>query len=102
MRDQIAFLIDTARRAKVTIQILPLTGGIGAGIGTAFSILRLHGEGFPDVVYLEHVDSALFLADGQSDNFRLAMERLAVHACEPRSTQAVLTGALNLLGRNHP
>jgi len=98
MRDQIAFLIEAARRPNVTIQILPPSGGIAAGIGTSFSMLRLHGEGFPDIVYLEHIDNALFLADAtESDNFRSAIEQLAIHACRPESTEAVLTGALSLL-----
>jgi transcriptional regulator with XRE-family HTH domain len=98
MRDQIAFLIEAARRRNVTIQILPPSGGIAAGIGTSFSLLRLHGEGFPDIVYLEHIDNALFLADAtESDNFRSAMDELAVGACRPKSTEAVLAGALSLL-----
>jgi hypothetical protein len=102
MRDQIAFLIEAARRRNLTIQILPPSGGIAAGIGTSFSMLRLHGEGFPDIVYLEHIDNALFLADAtESDNFRSAMEELAVHACRPESTEAVLTGALSLLEYRH-
>ena len=33
----------------------------------------------------------------ESDDFRSAMEELAVHACRPESTEAVLTGALSLL-----
>lgn len=100
MRRQIDFLIETARKHNVIIQILPLSGGIGAGIGTSFSMLRLHGAGIPDIVYLEHIDSALFLTDAdQSDSFRDAMEQLAIHACAPQSTQAVLAGALNLLER---
>jgi hypothetical protein len=65
-------------------------------------MLRLHGEGFPDIVYLEHIDNALFLADAtESDNFRSAMEDLAFHACRPESTEAVLAGALSLLDHRH-
>jgi hypothetical protein len=61
---------------------------------------RLHGEGTPDIVHLEHIDNALFLtyAD-KSDDFRHAMEQLTVHACKPQSTEAVLIGAHHLL--NH-
>jgi transcriptional regulator with XRE-family HTH domain len=98
MSRQIASLIDATRDKNTTIQILPAGAGGGAGIGNSFSLLRLYGEGLPDVVYLEHIDDAQFLDNaGKSDRYRWAMEQLALAACKPRDTEAVLTGALKLL-----
>jgi transcriptional regulator with XRE-family HTH domain len=99
MRQQIEFLIEADRRPNVTIQVLPSGAGGHVGIGNSFSILRLPLTGLTDVVYLEHIDDALF-RDGadKSDPYRLAMTKLAADAGEPQDTVSQLKQALSLIG----
>jgi transcriptional regulator with XRE-family HTH domain len=99
MQDQIAFLIDAAQRPNVIIQILESDAAVRAGIATSFSLLRLPGEGFPDVVYLEHIDDASFFDSyAKSDLYRAAMEALIVGALNPQATAERLREAFDNLG----
>jgi hypothetical protein len=64
------------------------------GIGNAFSLLRLGQRSLADVVYLEHIGSALFLEDPNDlDPYKITMNRLSVAAGEPRSTPAAVRRA---------
>ncbi|MBW8821803.1 MAG: transcriptional regulator, partial [Streptomyces sp.] len=45
----------------------------------------------PDVVYLEHIKSANFLEDrDETEEYRLALDRLADDALEPRDSLRLL------------
>jgi hypothetical protein len=52
----------------------------------------------PDVVYLEHLTSALYL-DKRSDvdRYLLAMERLSIISAKPSETPGILTTIINQL-----
>lgn len=94
MRDQIDFLIRAAANPQVHLQVLP-TGAAGrVGIGNSFSMLRLRMSSLPDVVYLEHIGSALFLQKvNELDPYKIAMNRIGVAAGAPAVTAAALTNA---------
>jgi hypothetical protein len=99
MREQIEFLIDAAQRPNVVIQVSPSGAGGYVGVGNSFSILRLRVGDLSDVVYLEHIDDALFLDDtSKSDPYRIAMTELAIEAGEPRDTMSKLKEALAVIG----
>lgn len=96
MREQIEFLKEAAKRPNVTIQILPPGVAARAGVGTAFSLLRLRLKRLPAVAYLEYIDDALFLDDpDKADRYEFAMNRLTIAADTPGETVATLTEALN-------
>jgi transcriptional regulator with XRE-family HTH domain len=94
MREQVDYLLDMATRPNVPIQILP-TGHAGrVGIGNSFSMLRLRMHNLSDVVYLEHIGSALFLKDrNELDPYTIAMNRLAVASANPNVTVKKLQAA---------
>ncbi|MGA5304605.1 helix-turn-helix domain-containing protein [Nucisporomicrobium flavum] len=94
MREQIDFLIHATRNLHVRIQILPAgTAGL-TGVGNSFSLLRLHTQELPDVVYLEHLAGAHFLYDPHEvDPYRLATERIGITALHPSDTVTELEKA---------
>ena len=90
MEQQIEFLIHATKYPNVRIQVLPTGEGGNAGIGNSFSMLRLRVNSISDVVYLEHIESAVFLGSpAESDPYKLAMNRLSVAASKPQETKAI-------------
>ena len=78
LRDQLRYLLSLSSRPTLTLQIIPLGMG-GHAAPSGFSILRFSEQDLPDVVYVEHLTSALYL-DKKSDvdRYLLAMERLSI------------------------
>ncbi|GAA2547028.1 helix-turn-helix domain-containing protein [Pseudonocardia hydrocarbonoxydans] len=97
MRAQLEHLLEAGHRPNVTIQLLPFRAGSHAAAGGPFSILRFAEPDLPDVVYLEQLNSAVYL-DKRSDveDYAGVWERLVVQALTPRDTRAALT---ELIGR---
>jgi hypothetical protein len=60
--------------------------------------LRFREADLPDIVYLEHLTSALYL-DKRSDVdcYLLAMERLSIISAKPSETAGILTTIINQL-----
>ncbi len=93
MREQIEFLIAATERVR--IQILPPRSGLYALRNTSFSILRCRGRSLADVVYLENLDSAIYLDDHEeSQTYRNAMEEIGRAADPPSATRRTLEEAL--------
>ncbi|MGV9737905.1 helix-turn-helix domain-containing protein [Nocardia farcinica] len=83
-RAQIEHLIELAALPNVTLQVLPYSAGEHAAAGASFSILRFAEAELPDVVYLEHLTSALYLDRTQDlALYRSVMDRLSVQALAP-------------------
>lgn len=96
MRTQIAALIDATKLSNVTIQVVPFSAGGHAAAGGAFSILRFPDAELPDVVYLEHLTSSLYLDKRDDvDQYAAAMERLCVEAEPPERSLALLERVLH-------
>lgn len=97
MRRQIEFLkkVD-AEYPRVTIQVV--ARGARAARSNSFSILRLHATMLAEVVYLEHLNDALFLDDStQSDPYRLAWTEISLAVDKELCTCDVLDQALRRL-----
>jgi hypothetical protein len=95
MRAQIAALVDAAKRPHVRIQVVPFEAGGHAAAGGNFSILRFADRELPDVVYLEHLTSALYLDRRDDvDAYTTAMEQVCVEAEPPDRTPDILHQAL--------
>jgi hypothetical protein len=101
MQEQIEFLIHATRTyPNVRIQILPRGEGGHTGVGNSFSMLRLRIDGLSDVVYLEQIESALFLdSPAESDPYDIAMNRLGIMASRPQDTTAILERAHRHISR---
>jgi transcriptional regulator with XRE-family HTH domain len=91
MRAQITALIEATKLPNVHIQVVPFQAGGHAAAGGNFTLLRFADDELPDVVYLEHLTSALYLDKRDDvDTYATAMERLCVEAEPPDRTADIL------------
>lgn len=92
MRGQLEHLLEASRRPNVTVQLLPFRSGSHAAAGGPFSILRFAESDLPDIVYLEQLNSAVYL-DKRSDveDYAGVWEQLVVQALTPRDTRDAFT-----------
>ena len=94
MRQQIDFLAQVAAKPQLHIQVLPSGAAGRVGIGNSFSMLRLRLKNLSDVVYLEHIGSALFLENPDDlDPYKIAMTRLSLAAGKAEETTDALRNA---------
>ncbi len=95
MRNQLRRLIKAAAEPNVTLQIVAFASGGHAAEAGAFTIMRFPDDDLPDVVYLEHLTSALYLEKREDvDAYTGAMERLCVESESPERTVDILSGML--------
>jgi uncharacterized protein DUF5753/helix-turn-helix protein len=94
LKEQIRSLREISDHDRVRLQILPFAAGGHSGSGGAFSILRFPHPDLPDVVYLEHLTSALYLErQTDVDAYSAAFGELIIQAAHPDHT-ATLLGAI--------
>ena len=95
LRDQLRYLISLSSRQNLTLQITRQGEG-GYAAPSAFSILRFGDPEMPDVVYVEHLTSALYFDKKTDvDRYMLAMERLSIISSKPAETRGILTTIVN-------
>ncbi len=88
MRGQLGYLLDTARRPNLTLQVAPLISAGHAAPG-GFSIIRFDDPDLSDMVYAEHLTSALYLDKrADVDAYLLTMERLTLISAQPGGASA--------------
>jgi len=92
LRAQLRNLIEMAELPNIKLQVAPFhAGGHAATGGGAFTILRFAQSDLPDIVYLEQLDSALYLDKKRdTDNYLTIMDNLCVQAESPTETTNVL------------
>ncbi len=91
-RAQFDRLLELSELPNVRIQIAPFAAGAHAAAGGSFTILRFAEPDIRDVVYLEQLNSALYL-DGRTDvEFYLElMDRLCTQVAPTSRTGEILT-----------
>ncbi|MBF6089696.1 helix-turn-helix domain-containing protein [Nocardia cyriacigeorgica] len=91
-RAQMHHLVQLAQLPNVTIQVVPYSAGEHAAAGSSFSILRFAEPELPDIVYLEHLTSALYL-DRREDLalYLSVMDRLSVQAARPERSIEIIS-----------
>jgi transcriptional regulator with XRE-family HTH domain len=95
LREQIEFLLSMCEQPSVRLQVIPFESGGHAAAGGAFTILRFPYPDMPDVVYLEHLTSGLYLDKREDvDHYAAAMGRLTIEAEPPARTPELLRRAL--------
>ena len=98
MRGQLERLIEAAKLPNVTLQILPFGEGAHPAMVGSFSVLRFPEEELPDVVYIEHLTSALYLNKPEEvDQYLHVMEGICVRAAAPERTVELLDKVLDEL-----
>ncbi len=94
MRAQIEHLLEVTNRPNVTVQILPFSAGAHAASGP-FALLRFDEPALPDVVYIEHLDSAVYIDKPEETNrYMRIMDRLGMQAATPAASRELLERAL--------
>jgi transcriptional regulator with XRE-family HTH domain len=95
LREQITALLEACEHPNVRLQVIPFESGGHAAAGGAFAILRFPYPDMPDVVYLEHLTSGLYLDKREDvDHYAAAMGRLTIEAEPPARTPELLRKAL--------
>jgi transcriptional regulator with XRE-family HTH domain len=96
MKAQLEHLLEMSELPNVTVQVLPFRLGSHAAAGGAFTILRFAESDLPDIVYLEQLNSAVYLDKrSEVEDYLAVMERVSVQAETPTRSSAILR---NLLG----
>jgi transcriptional regulator with XRE-family HTH domain len=97
LRDQLRYLVSLSSRQNLTLQITSQGAG-GYAAPSGFSILRFGDKDMPDVVYVEHLTSALYFdKKAEVDRYLLAMERLSIISNKPADTRGILSTIINQL-----
>ena len=98
MRGQLERLIEATKLPNVTLQVLPFDAGAHPAMVGSFSILRFPEQELPDVVYLEHLTSAIYLNKPEEvDQYLHVMESICVRAAAPDRTAELLGKILDEL-----
>ncbi|MEV4259030.1 helix-turn-helix transcriptional regulator [Spirillospora sp. NPDC049652] len=96
MRDQLRHLVAMAEAPTVTVQIVPFAARRPVPVGHPFTVLRFAEADLPDVVYLEHLTTALYLDRGADVEAYLGrVEQLADVALPPDASVHVLLDLLH-------
>jgi len=90
---QIDHLIEMTHLPNITLQVMGFDSGGHAATGGAYSVLRFPEQDLPDIVYIEHLTSALYLDKLEDlDQYTATMEALCVAAPPPNKTRDILAG----------
>jgi len=96
MRAQLERLIEATKLPNVTLQVLPFGAGAHPAMVGAFSVLRFPDQELPDVVYVEHLTSALYLSKQEDvDQYLHVMESICVRSAAPGRTVEIVGNVLN-------
>lgn len=95
MRTQLEHLLHITDLPNVTLQIVPFQAGPHAAAGGPFTILRFPEPDLPDLVYLEQLNSALYL-DQPDDvmDYLTVMNQLCVQAETGTASKKILRALL--------
>lgn len=98
MRAQVEHLLELADLPSVTLQIVPLNAGPSAAAGGPFTILRFAEPDLPDVVYLEQLNSAMYIDEpGDVVGYLTMMDEMVGQAAEPAASIRMLRDLLGKL-----
>jgi hypothetical protein len=98
MRAQLERLIEASTLPQVTLQVLPFRAGAHPAMVGAFTVLRFEDRELPDVVYVEHLTSALYLNKREEvDRYLHVMEGICVRSAPPEQTPGILSEILKEL-----
>jgi transcriptional regulator with XRE-family HTH domain len=91
MRDQLDHILEASKRPNITVQVVPFERSDAAAVGGPFTLLRFAEPDLPDIVYLEQLNSALYLNRGVDvDIYLKIIDRLSAGALTPgRSTELI-------------
>jgi transcriptional regulator with XRE-family HTH domain len=91
LKSQVEHLLELIKLPNVTLQIIPFSAGPHPAAGGPFTLLRFAEPDLPDIVYLEQLNSALYL-DKRNDvsEYTQIMDLLCVQAESVTGTRKML------------
>ncbi len=90
MLAQIEHLLELTKRPNITLQVVPYKLS-GYGAEGSFTMLRFALPELPDVVYIEHLNGALYLDKrSETELYARVFDRLTVDARTPDHTRQLL------------
>ena len=93
MLSQIEYLLELTKRPNIILQVVPYQLS-GYGAEGSFTMLRFALPELPDVVYIEHLNGALYLDKrSETELYARVFDRLTVDARTPEQTRQLLTKA---------
>jgi transcriptional regulator with XRE-family HTH domain len=91
MRAQLARIIEIARLAKVTFQLIPFAVGAHPALDSTFVILEFNKPMVNDVVYVEGVVGNIYLeSPAELERYKQMFSRLRSIALDPESSAAMV------------
>jgi len=94
MRAQLRRLIEVAAMPHMTIQVMPFARSGHAGEIGSFALLRFAEADLPDVVYIEHLTSAIYLEQRPDvEHYLGVMDRLSGLSMTPAASMSLLEKA---------
>ena len=98
LRDQLEHLLELSSLSNITLQVIPIDRGGYVATGGAFSLMRFADTDLPDVVYIEHLTSAVYLDKREEvDKYVVTMDALSIAAGTPRETEDLLKNIIKSL-----
>jgi transcriptional regulator with XRE-family HTH domain len=95
MRAQVERLLEATELPNLILQVLPLGAGAHPALVSAFSLLRFADQDLPDVAYIEHLTSALYLNKREEvDQYMHVMETICLRSAVPDKTPEILSRIL--------
>ena len=98
MRDQLDHILEASKRPNITVQVVPFDRSDAAAVGGPFTLLRFAEPDLPDVVYLEQLNSALYLNRSVDVEIYLKIiDRLSAGALTPRRSTELIASVRGTL-----
>ncbi|SFE76717.1 Helix-turn-helix domain-containing protein [Actinacidiphila alni] len=94
-RDQLAYILEAGKRHNVTLQVLPVSAGLKAGMPSAFSSFSFESEPTSEAVTLENLrGSSILEADEDLTVYTNAFDQLRSAALDPDASARLIRGVL--------
>jgi transcriptional regulator with XRE-family HTH domain len=98
MRDQLDHILEASKRPNITVQVVPFDRSDAAAVGGPFTLLRFAEPDLPDIVYLEQLNSALYLNRSVDVEIYLKIiDRLSAGALTPRRSTELIASVRGTL-----
>jgi hypothetical protein len=98
MREQLDYVLEACKRPNITVQVVPFDRSDAAAVGGPFTLLRFAEPDLSDIVYLEQLNSALYLSRPVDVEVYLKIvDRLAAGALTPRRSLELIESVRDTL-----
>jgi transcriptional regulator with XRE-family HTH domain len=98
MRDQLDHMVEASKRPNITVQVVPFDRSDAAVLGGSFTLLRFTEPDLPDIVYIEQINSALYLNRSEDvDLYLKIVDRLAAGALTPTRSSEMIASVRDTL-----